>query len=237
MSELDQEAEHLGRTPSSRRHPTGVDSEAPARSDALIRIADAGKVFDLARNRLLVEAPSRRAVCTPRAAARRGISTKDRDGCLRAVARFTERADGGDQDDYAVSQPADPRRRRDPRRYSVSRSCLENPSSPARCFRTMSPSRISTRLPNALSRGAKASAIAVLPAPESPVSHRTTPSSSLDIPTCLLHQTTMPRGSRPHDVAQGGTKARRGPSLYDTKWPRPCRTAQHSRLLQPMTKT
>ena len=94
MSELDQEAEHLGRA-LFERHPTGVDSKLRPKR-LLIRIADAGKVFDLARNRLLVEALH----VAPYALLerRRDVDLHERsNGCPRAVARFTERADGGDQ--------------------------------------------------------------------------------------------------------------------------------------------
>ena len=50
---------------------------------------------------------------------RRDVDLHERsNGCrLRAVARFTERADGGDQDDYAVSSQQI-RDERDPARYS-----------------------------------------------------------------------------------------------------------------------
>src|SRR5215207_3754635 len=59
------------------------------------------------------------------------------------------------------------------RRTFVSRSSFENPSPFDRFVRTSSPSNTSTLKPRARSSGASLPASVVLPAPESPVSHRT----------------------------------------------------------------
>src|ERR1044072_9340077 len=61
----------------------------------------------------------------------------------------------------------------------VSLSSLENPSPFDKFVRTSSPSRTSTRKPRARSSGTSLPASVVLPAPESPVSHRTNPRFSL----------------------------------------------------------
>src|SRR5258708_36871912 len=63
----------------------------------------------------------------------------------------------------------------------TSRSSREKPSPFERCVRTTSPSSDSTFFPSASSLGASASASVLLPAPERPVNHSTTPRSFLAI--------------------------------------------------------
>src|SRR5215218_8171294 len=87
------------------------------------------------------------------------------------------------------------------RRTFVSRSSFENPSPFDKFVRTSSPSSTSTHKPRALSSGTSLPASVVLPAPESPVSHRTNPRPSFNSRLITLLSSAR-RARRPLRVNQ-----------------------------------